>query len=140
MVVAVECMEHLQEPKRVIAEMARVLKKDGVVLIKVPKINLLTVIGARLLSRNSTHTKMVHKSKWIKLYKKCGFTYIGSILKNDKKYMDAEREKCRAFLPQSFWGRVFTHFGKAGNDLRVELSFVFMGGEYLLFKLENKDE
>lgn len=49
-----ECIEHVQDPKKMLSEIARVVKPDGIIMISTPNRD---VTGSRLLSR-------AHKREW----------------------------------------------------------------------------
>jgi ubiquinone/menaquinone biosynthesis C-methylase UbiE len=137
MATAMDIVEHLQNYDKLICEMGRILKPEGIVCVTTPANRYVDTFLALALGHLPTTHKNIHinvhkKAFWIDAFESHGFDYLEDFPKDILKRATITQ------TPVTKVGHLLVRFGKPGSWLRDKLAFRFRS-EALLFKhMENK--
>jgi len=137
-VTCMECIEHLETPELAIAEMRRVLRTGGYVLIASPKRTIWRGLFNLVYGQAEVHPSELSRAKWIALFRRHDMQYIGDFAKDWGIASELHRltvERVYKMTPCTSTGRMLNRLGKRGRWLRVQLNVLAWEPEYMLFQL-----
>jgi len=155
LITILEVLEHLHEHDRILSEMYRVLKPNGLVLMSSPlESKALRVVNGLLSKKNplsktggeakdqeihdyelcnfAPHINVHPKRFWINEFESKGFRYVEDFKRTHKKLI---KEIIASHQPKERVAKFLTKFGVIGRKIRLVLAY-HLWSSTLLFKRE----
>ena len=137
-VTCMECIEHLDRPWQAIAEMVRVLRPHGYIVIASPKMTVWRILFNLVYGQAEVHPSEFNLAVWIELFGRHRLQYMGDFAREWGIASELRRmtiERTYKMMPCTSTGRLLNRLGKWGRWLRVQLNVLVWEPEYMLFRL-----
>jgi len=136
-ITCLECMEHLEIPKRAIAEASRVLKPMGYIVASSPKVTLWRRLFNFIFGGADVHPSEFSKDTWVALFKEHGLEYVGDFTELwgiAGRIRSIAIQHTYSMMPCLPIGQFMNRLGEPGKWLRVRLNILAWQPEYMLFR------
>lgn len=111
-----ETLEHLHNHRKILYEMNRVIKPNGIIIMSSPMPITEKIYG------NPDHINIHSKRFWIKEFEKCNSRFKSDFKKDSKEII---KEAVKLLPARHKIAKFLMRFGKYGEDMRIELGYQF---------------